>query len=57
MSFLISNLCDRVYVLIHALFSIKLLCWKKQIVSFQTCSSVFSVMVCNLMILNREVPL
>lgn len=52
-----SNLCDRVYVLIHALFSIKLLSWKKQIVSLQTCSSVFSVMVCNLMILNREVPL
>lgn len=55
-----SNLCDRFYVLIHALFSIKFLCWKKKIVSFQTCSSVFSVMVsmvCNLMILNREVPL
>ena len=52
-----SNICDRFYVLIHALFSIKPLCWKKQIVSFQTCSSVFSVMVCNLMILNREAPL
>lgn len=25
-----SNLCDRFYVLIHALFSIKLLCWKKK---------------------------